>query len=116
MVNNASLALKIAERDYKNVSALFADSVATLEQLENVEVQVQNAKNQVEAAQKGLAFNEQNMEVANFNLKHSKIIAPSSGVILKKLAESNEVTAPGTPYYFTGLEGKGPSGESEHYG
>ncbi|MEM6378983.1 MAG: biotin/lipoyl-binding protein, partial [Bacteroidota bacterium] len=50
-LENAALALQLAERDYRNVQGLFKDSVATLEQLENVEVQLENAKNQLAAAQ-----------------------------------------------------------------
>jgi RND family efflux transporter MFP subunit len=35
--------------------------------------------------------------VADFNLKHSQIIAPSDGLIQKILVEANEVIAPGYP-------------------
>jgi len=105
-VENAKLALQLAERDYKNVNGLYQDSVATLEQLENVEVQLENAKNQLEAAKKGLRFAEQNVEVASFNLEYSKIVAPSSGIILRKVAEVNELVGPGTPVLFFGSKEK----------
>ncbi|MCB0680866.1 MAG: hypothetical protein KDC32_08025, partial [Saprospiraceae bacterium] len=54
----ARLALERAERDYRNVQGLFADSVATLEQMEDAELQLRNARNQLEAAQTGLAYSE----------------------------------------------------------
>ncbi|MCB0581777.1 MAG: biotin/lipoyl-binding protein, partial [Phaeodactylibacter sp.] len=96
-VENAKLALRLAERDYQNASGLYQDSVATLEQLQNAEVQLDNARNQLEAARKGMAMQGEQVEVASFNLRYSKITAPSNGTILKKLAESNELVGPGTP-------------------
>lgn len=105
-INNAKLAIQLAERDYKNALGLYQDSVATLEQLENAEVQLNNARNQLEAAKKGLDYSQQNIELANFNLKYSKITAPSSGTILKKVAEVNELVGPGTPVIFFGSKDK----------
>jgi len=101
-LENARLALKLAERDYRNVSGLYADSVATLEQLENVEVQFNNAKNQLSAAEKGLAFRQQGVEVAQFNLRYSSIVAPSDGIILRQFAETNELVGPGNPVFLFG--------------
>lgn len=105
-IENAKLALQLADRDYKNTLGLYQDSVATLEQLENAEVQLNNAKNQLEAAQKGLAYNRQNVTVADFNLQYSKITAPSNGIILKKVAEPNELVGPGTPVFLFGSKDK----------
>ena len=101
-LDNARLALQLAERDYRNVSGLYADSVATLEQLENVEVQLNNAKNQLAAAEKGLAFRQRGVEVAQFNLKYSSIVAPADGIILRKFAEVNELVGPGSPIFMFG--------------
>lgn len=75
-VENAKLALRLAERDYQNALGLYRDSVATLEQLQNAEVQLDNARNQLEAAKKGLAMQGEQVEVASFNLRYSKITAP----------------------------------------
>lgn len=105
-IENAKLALKLAERDYQNALGLYQDSVATLEQLQNAEVQLDNARNQLEAAEKGLAFNEQNVEVAQFNLRYSRITAPSDGVILRKMAEPNELAGPGNPVFIFGARDK----------
>ena len=101
-LENARLALQLAERDYRNVKALFQDSVATLEQYENVQVQLDNARNQLEAAEKGLAYSNSNVEIAQFNLRYSKIVAPTDGVILRQFAEVNELVGPGTPVFYFG--------------
>jgi len=101
-LENAKLALKLAERDYRNTKGLYEDSVATLEQLENVETQLSNARNQIEAAQTGLDFSQKNETIAKFNVEHSRIIAPASGMILMKLASSNELIGPGNPVFLFG--------------
>jgi len=100
------LALNIAERDYRNAKGLYQDSVATLEQLENAELQLNNARNQLEAAKTGLAFSQQNVTVANFNQTHSRIVAPGSGLILRKLNEANELVGPGNPVFLFGSKDK----------
>ncbi len=105
-VENAKLALRLAERDYQNALGLYRDSVATLEQLQNAEVQLDNARNQLEAAKKGLAMQGEQVDVASFNLRYSKITAPSNGTILKKLAETNELVGPGTPVLLFGSKDK----------
>lgn len=101
-LDNAKLALQLAERDLRNAQGLYQDSVATLEQLENAEVQRDNARNQLEAAEKGLAFRQQGQEVARFNLQYSKIIAPANGTILRQFAEANELVGPGSPVFLFG--------------
>lgn len=101
-VENARLALQLAERDYRNAKGLYQDSVATREQLENAEVQLANARNQLETAEAGLRFRDQGVEVADFNLKYSRIVAPADGTILRKLAEPNELAGPGAPVFLFG--------------
>lgn len=105
-VDNAKLALRLAERDFQNAKGLYQDSVATLEQLQNAEVQLDNARNQLEAAKKGLAMQGEQVEVASFNLRYSKITAPANGTILKKLAEANELVGPGMPVLLFGSKDK----------
>ncbi|MBN1781188.1 efflux RND transporter periplasmic adaptor subunit [bacterium] len=94
MVNQARSALDKARRDYQRVQNLFQDSVATLEQ-------VQNAGTAAEVA-------ESQYKIAQFNLEYSKISAPADGVILKILAEKNELIGPGYPVFLFG------SGRKEH--
>jgi membrane fusion protein, multidrug efflux system len=82
-----------AVRDYNRARNLYADSVATLEQLQNAETAVKVSKAALEAA--------------DFNLEHSRIISPENGTILKRLAETNEIIAPGYPVFVLGTSGKG---------
>ena len=105
-VENAKLALRLAERDLRNAKGLYQDSVATLEQLENAEVQLDNARNQLKLAERAQSIQTQQLEVADYNLRHAKIFAPSSGTILRKLAEPNEIVGPGTPAILFGSREK----------
>ncbi len=91
--SQAEIAVEKAERDYKRIKALFADSVATLEQLQNAQSQLQNA--------------EMNLQSANFNYQQSKIIAPANGVVQKVLLKENEAASPGNPVIVFGAENSG---------
>jgi RND family efflux transporter MFP subunit len=84
-VIQAELALKKAERDYKRAGNLYRDSVATLEQFENAGTVLEVARS--------------NASIANFNLQYSTIRAPAYGKILKRIAETNEIIAPGHPVF-----------------
>ncbi|MFC2136678.1 efflux RND transporter periplasmic adaptor subunit [Bacteroidota bacterium] len=88
MVNQAKLALEKSKRDYERAKNLYEDSVATLEQFQD--------------ATTGLEYAKTNVEIAEFNLKYSSINAPSDGVILKKLAEENELIGQGYPVFLFG--------------
>ncbi|MBN1351214.1 efflux RND transporter periplasmic adaptor subunit [candidate division KSB1 bacterium] len=80
-----------AKRDLERVNRLFADSVATMEQVQD--------------ASTGLNIAKSNLEIAEFNLKHSAIHAPANGNILKRFAESNELIAAGHPVFLLGSGG-----------
>ncbi len=82
-----------ARRDFERVQNLHADSVATLEQLQNAETALTVARSQ--------------LEIAEFNLEHSTIFAPASGAILKRLAEENELIGPGVPVFILGTSTEG---------
>ncbi|MFN8666051.1 MAG: efflux RND transporter periplasmic adaptor subunit [Gemmatimonadaceae bacterium] len=71
-----------AERDLARVRALHRDSIATTEQLQD--------------ATTALAVAEQNLKAARFALDHSVVRAPSNGVVLRRLAEPNQVVGAGT--------------------
>ncbi|MBN1144189.1 MAG: efflux RND transporter periplasmic adaptor subunit [Bacteroidales bacterium] len=90
-VEQASNGYEKAVRDYNRAKNLYADSVATLEQLQNATTAMNLAK---------AAF-----DIAVFNQRHSKIFAPEEGVILKKLVETNEVVAAGYPVFVFGTTG-----------
>lgn len=81
----AELALNKSRRDFQRAKNLYRDSVVTLEQLQN--------------ATTAMDLAESNLEIARFNMKYSSIRAPSKGKILKKLAETNEIVAPGQPVF-----------------
>lgn len=84
-VKAANSAAEKADRDLKRVTALYADSVATLEQLQNAET-----GRDVAIAQ---------LEVAKFNQQYSSIFAPANGRVLKRFAERNELILPGAPVF-----------------
>ena len=87
-VNQAREALEKAERDYDRLVNLYNDSVATLEQLQNTKTMLQISRS--------------NYDIAAFNLRHSNIVAPSDGRILKKIMEENEMAGPGYPVFLFG--------------
>ena len=89
-VNQAELAYDKAKRDLDRTEALYQDSVATLEQLQNAETLVEAKASQ--------------LKVARFNLRYSKIVAPSEGIILRKLVSENELVGPGHPVLIFGSE------------
>ncbi|MBD3234734.1 MAG: efflux RND transporter periplasmic adaptor subunit [candidate division Zixibacteria bacterium] len=84
----AESSLDKAERDLKRIRDLYADSVATLEQLQNAETALQVARSKA--------------EIARFNLEHSVIKAPADGIVLKQLLEVNELVGAGTPVLYVG--------------
>jgi len=105
-LNNARLAYEKAQRDFANTKGLYKDSVATEEQYKDALTLLNNTKNQVEAAEAALAFAGQSTEVADFNLRYSRITAPSNGIILRKLAEVNELAGPGKAVFLFGSREK----------
>ncbi len=84
-VLKAQRAVQKAERDVSRINKMFADSVATLENVEDLTTLLQ-----VTMA---------DLEVAEFNQKYAKIYAPVSGRISRRLAEPNELVAPGQPIF-----------------
>ena len=84
-LKQAEQALEKARRDYQRVQNLYRDSVATLENLQNAETALEVARS--------------DFRIAEFNYRHSKIHAPSKGIILRRLAEENEMVAAGQPIF-----------------
>jgi len=82
-VSQARSGLEKAQRDLARVEKLRADSVATLENL-------QDAKT---AADEAAA----NVQIAEFNRNHAVIVAPANGRILRRLAEPDEMAEAGHP-------------------
>ena len=90
-VKQAGLAYEKAERDLTRAKNLYADTVLTLEVL-------QNASSAYDAAL-------ETKNIAEFNQRYSQIIAPEDGMVIKKLAEENELTAPGVPVLIFSKQG-----------
>jgi multidrug efflux system membrane fusion protein len=82
-VNQARIGMEKARRDMERAGNLYRDSVVTLEQYEN-------ARSAYEVAQS-------QKQIADFNLQHSRIKAPTDGKVMKVLIETNEVIGPGYP-------------------
>lgn len=87
----AQFGLEKAERDFERTTKLYADSVATLEQ-------VQNSKTALELARKQYA-------TAEFNLAYSEIRALADGYVLMKMANEGEVVGGGSPVFRTSGNG-----------
>ncbi len=87
-VIQAKSAFEKNTRDLTRIKSLFADSVVTLEQFQNTETAYKVAK--------------ANLEIAEFNLNHSKIVAPTNGKIYKKFSEVNQLVIPGSPIFMFG--------------
>lgn len=90
-VNQATIALEKAERDLARVTRLYEDTVATLEQVQDL-----TSNRDVANAQLQLAQSQQ---------RHARLIAPSSGRVLKKMAQTGEVAGPGSPVIQIGTAG-----------
>ena len=90
-VQQANESVDKSERDLKRVTNLYRDSVATLEQVQNLTTALSVAK--------------QSLEIAHYNQGYSKIYASNNGVIVKKLMNEGELAGPGTPVFFMNATG-----------
>ncbi len=84
----AAAGMDKAQRDAARIEKLYADSAATLEQLQNVRTALRAARAQY--------------QIARFNLEKSEIRAPFAGRVLKRLLQAGEMTGPGTPVLLVG--------------
>jgi len=92
-VVRARSAAEKAERDLTRARRLYADSVATLEQAQN--------------AQTGRDVAHAELETALFNRRYAVIVAPASGLILRRSAEPRELVQAGTPILTLGSHARG---------
>lgn len=84
-VLKAKQVVQKAERDLDRIRKMYADSAATLENVQDLETQLQ--------------VSQADLEIAAFNQKYAQIISPVSGRIIQRLAEPNELIAPGQPIF-----------------
>jgi multidrug efflux system membrane fusion protein len=89
----ARSAVAKADRDLARARLLYADSVATLSQLQDAETATDVAH--------------ADMEAAAFNRQYAVITAPSDGVILRRQAGPGETVSPGTPILVLGSRARG---------
>lgn len=86
--SQAKTGFEKAKRDYERTQKLYDDSVATKEQLQNIQSVLEASK--------------ASLEQALFNLQHSFIYAPSNGYVLHKMANVGEIIGAGHPIIFLG--------------
>ncbi len=91
LTTQARFGLEKAQRDQQRVQNLYADSIATLEQL-------QNSITAVDVAKKSL-------QIAEFNLAYSEVRSPINGKVIMQMLHEGEITGPGIPvYYIMGVQ------------
>ncbi|HEX6430728.1 MAG TPA: efflux RND transporter periplasmic adaptor subunit [Niastella sp.] len=91
-VQQASQGVEKVQRDANRMKNLYNDTVATLEQVQNANTQLQVA--------------EESLRIARFNQQYAQIRATESGIILKKLMNEGELASSGTPVFtFNGTAG-----------
>lgn len=90
-VKKAQEGVEKYERDAARVERLYADTVATLEQFQDIGTALELAR--------------ADLEIAEYNQKYAQIIARQSGRVLRRLAEPGELVGPGTPVLFARCEG-----------
>ncbi len=92
-VEQARQAADKARRDLERAKALYADGVATEEQVQDLTTAYRVAR----AALGGVEFNAQ----------FARIVAPADGVVLRRTAEPNELVQPGQPILTVGGTDRG---------
>lgn len=90
MLSQAEAALQVAQKDYDRYTALYKQNSASAKELEQVTLQYQSAKANVEASK-----SMQNEVKAQ--LTYANVVAPFSGVVTQKLAEEGSLANPGMP-------------------
>lgn len=85
-VQQASQGAEKARRDVGRIQNLYNDTVATLEQLQNVKTQEQVA--------------EEGLRIARFNQQYAQIRATENGTILSKLMNEGELASSGAAVFF----------------
>jgi multidrug efflux system membrane fusion protein len=91
-VEQAKISYDKAVRDYIRAENLLKEGATTLEKKQNAETAMNIAKN--------------SLEIAQFNLQHSRIDAPDNGIIMKQFVKENELVSSGYPVFLFGYSGK----------
>lgn len=72
-------------RDRDRVQRLYADTVATLEQLQDITT--------------GLEVAQSELEIARYNLRYAQVVAREDGKVLRRMTERGELINPGAPVF-----------------
>ncbi len=89
-IKQAEAALHVAQKDYDRYTSLYKQNSASAKELEQVTLQYQSAKANVESANGMLS------EVSA-QLAYTNVVAPFSGVITQKLVDEGSLANPGMP-------------------
>lgn len=91
-VNQAQFAVEKSERDLGRVKAMYADTAATLEQLQN--------------ATTGINLARQNLTISRFNRSYAQIRSTVDGTVTRKLMNEGEFASVGTGVFTISSNGK----------
>lgn len=84
-VNQAEENVTKLTRDRDRVKRLYADTVATLEQLQDITT--------------GLEVAQSELEIALYNRQYASVVAREDGKVLRRMTERGELINPGTPVF-----------------
>ncbi len=84
-VSQAQLSVEKSERDLNRVKAMYADTAATLEQMQN--------------ATTGSSVARQNLTIARFNQSYAQIRSSVDGTVTRKVMNEGELATPGSPVF-----------------
>lgn len=90
MLKQAEAGLIVAQKDYDRYTTLHKQNSASSKELEQVNLQFQSAKANVDAAKA------MQREVKS-QLNYANVVAPFSGIVTQKLAEEGSMANPGMP-------------------
>jgi multidrug efflux system membrane fusion protein len=88
----AQIAYEKALRDFKRADTLLDQGALSLEKKQNAET--------------ALNITRQTLDIAKFNLSHSRIEAPDDGIIMKQFAKESELVSSGYPVFLFGSSGR----------
>jgi len=91
MAEQAREGVDKAQRDYDRTKNLYRDTVASLEQFQNVTT--------------GLNVAKQQYDMARFNQSYAEIRATNDGRIVKKIMNEGEIASPGMPVFYMNSAG-----------
>jgi RND family efflux transporter MFP subunit len=105
-VKQARVGVVKAQQDYDRADALFkkqsltkSDMDGAKAQLDNAQAVLGGAEAQLPLARARIAGGQALVDEANLALKDSALVAPSRGVVIKRLVEVGSLVGPGSPAY-----------------